>query len=76
MTDRSHVRVHGSNALVGTGLGQLGRHSLLDSQHDTILAPDPNGRPAVLDRLESIVDLEVLAVGGEDGVVEIVAGAY
>jgi len=68
--------VDGGDALVGTRLKQLGGHNLLDCQHDAILAPDTDGRAAILDSLKGVVDLEVLAIRGEDGVIEIVAGTY
>jgi hypothetical protein len=70
------VRVDGGDALVGARLEQLRRHHLFNRQHDAVLAPYANGRAAILDSFERVVDLEVLAVGREDGVVEVVAGSY
>lgn len=60
--------IDGGDALVGAMLEQLGRDHLLDGQHDAVLAPDADRGAAVLDRLDGILDLEVAAVGGEDGV--------
>jgi len=68
--------IHGSNALVGSRLEQLRCDDLLYGEHDAILAPDADRGAAVLDRLDGIFDLEVAAVGGEDGVCEIVTCSY
>ena len=75
-THNTQVSVHGCNSLVGAGLQQLGGDDLFDRQHDTILTPDADGGAAVLDCLYGIFDLEIAAVGGEDGVGEVVARAY
>lgn len=76
VTYNSQVTVNGGNALVGTGLPQLGGHDLFDGKNDAILAPDTDGRATVLDGLYGVLDLEVAAIGGEDGVGKIVARAY
>lgn len=70
------MSVHRCDALVGAGLQQLGSYDLLDGQYDAILASDADGCAAVLDRLDGVLDLEVSAVGGKDGVGEIVACSY
>lgn len=64
------------DALVGFWLQQLGCDELLDGEDDAILAADADGGAAILDSLDSIFDLEVAAVGGEDGVLEIVTRPY
>lgn len=64
------------DALVGPMLEQLGCDHLLYSQHDAIFAADADRGAAILDRLDGVFDLEVAAVGGEDGVCEIVARSY
>lgn len=76
MTYDSQVAVDGGDALVCTSLPQLGGHDLLNGKDDAILAPDADGRATVLDGLDGVLDLEVAAIGGEDGVGEIVARAY
>lgn len=70
------MSVDSGDALVGTGLRELGGHDLLDGQDDTILASDTDRGAAVLYSLDGIFDLEVAAVGGEDGVGEIVTRSY
>lgn len=76
VTYNAQMSVHRCDALVCVGLQQLGCDDLLDSQDDAIFAPDADGCAAVLDRLDGVLDLEVPAVGGEDGVGEIVACSY
>lgn len=68
--------VDGRDALVGVGFKQFRCDNLLDGQHDAVLAPDADRSAAVLDRLHGILDLEIAAIGGEDGVGEVVARAY
>ena len=68
--------VDGRDALVGVGFEQLGCDELLDSQYDAVFAPDADRGAAVFDRLHGVLDLEVAAIGGEDGVGEVVARAY
>lgn len=75
-TYSSQMSVDGSDSLVGTRLRQLGCDDFLDCQYDAILASYADGCAAVLYRLDGIFDLEVTAVGGEDGIGEIVARAY
>ena len=41
-----------------------------------MLRPDADTRAAIFNSLHRIFDLEVAAIGGEDGVGKIVAGAY
>lgn len=55
---------------------QFARDKFFQREHDAIFAPDPNCCATVLDRFHSVFDLEVAAIGGEDGVGEIVAGSY
>ena len=63
-------------ALIRVGFQQLACDELLHGEHDAIFAADTDGRAAVLDCLDCVLDLEVAAIGGEDGVGEIVARAY
>jgi hypothetical protein len=76
MTYDSQVAVDGGDALVRTSLPQFGGYDLLNGKNDAILAPDADGRATVLDGLDGVLDLEVAAIGGEDGVGKIVARAY
>jgi len=70
------MSINRRDALVGAMLEQLGCDHLLYSQDDAIFAADADRGAAVLDRLDGVFDLEVAAVGGEDGVCEIVARSY
>jgi hypothetical protein len=70
------VAVHGRYPLVGVLFEEFAGDELFEREHDAVLAPDANGCAAVLDRFYGILDLEVAAIGGEDGVGEIVACAY
>ena len=76
VTYNAQMSIHSRNPLVCSRLQQLARNQLLDGEHHTIFAADSDGRVAILDGLHGIFDLEVAAVGGEDGVLEIVACAY
>jgi hypothetical protein len=64
------------NPLVAARFQQLGGDDLLNRQNYTITAADTDGSAPVLDGLDSILGLKVPAVGGEDGVAEIVTSAY
>lgn len=64
------------NALVGALLEQLGCDNLLRRQHDAVLAADADRGAAVFNCLDGIFDLEVAAIGGENGVGKIVACSY
>lgn len=64
------------DALVGALLKQLGCDNLLRRQHDAVLAADADRGAAILNRLYGIFDLEVAAIGGENGVGKIVACSY
>ena len=68
--------VDGSNPLIRAGLQQLGCDDLLDREHDAVLTPDTDRGAAILHGFHCVLDLEVSAVGGEDGVGEIVACSY
>lgn len=70
------MTVDSGDAAVGTGLQQLGADNLFDSEDNTVAAADANGGAAIFDGLVGVFDLEVAAVGREDGVGEIVAGSY
>jgi hypothetical protein len=69
------VRINGCDALVGTGFQQLRGDDLFNGKDDTILTPDANGGTAILDSLDSVLDLKVATVGGEDGVEQVVTCA-
>lgn len=75
-THNTHMSVNSGNALVGVLLHELACDELLHCQNNTILASNADRSAAVLDSLGGIFDLEVTAIGGEDGVGKIVAGAY
>jgi hypothetical protein len=75
-TYSSHVSIDGGDTFVGFWLQQLGCDELLDGENDAVLAADADGGTAILDSLHGIFDLEVAAVGGEDGVLEIVTRPY
>jgi hypothetical protein len=68
--------VHRGDPLVGAGLEQLRGHDFLDGQDDAVPAADADRGAAVLDRLDGVLNLEVAAIGREDGVEEIVPRAY
>lgn len=70
------MSIDGGDAFVGFWLQQLGCDELLDGEDDAVLAADADGGAAILDSLDGIFDLEVAAVGGEDGVLEIVTRPY
>lgn len=76
VTYNAKMPIHRCDALVCVGLQQLRCDDLLDGQDDAIFAPNADGCAAVFDRLDGVLDLEVPAVGREDGVGEIVACAY
>ena len=69
------VSVDAEDPLVGVGLVQLRLDDLLDSEDDSVLAPQRHRRPRVVHGLPRVVDLEDAAVGGELRGVEIVPGA-
>jgi len=70
------IPIHRRYPLVGVFLEQFARDELLQRQHHAVLASNPDRRAAVLDRFHGVLDLEVAAIGGEDGVREVVACAY
>ncbi len=72
----SNVTINGTDALVGASLGQLRRNHLFNGQDDTLVAADADGCAAILYRLDGVFDLEVAAIGREDGVEQIVPGSY
>lgn len=76
MAYHSQMPVDSRDALVGVGFEQLGCDEFLDGQYDAVLAPDADRGATVLDRLHGVLDLEVAAIGGEDGVGEVVTCAY
>jgi hypothetical protein len=75
-TYNTNVSVDGCDALVCVLLHELARDQLLHRQHYAILASDTNCGAAVLDSFCGVLDLKVAAIGGEDGVGEIVSGTY
>jgi hypothetical protein len=75
-THHADIPVHRRYPLIRILLQQLARDQLLQRQDDTILTPDADGCAAVLHRLDCVLDLEVAAIGREDGVGEIVSRAY
>lgn len=75
-TYNAQMPVDCRNALVGALLEQLGCDNLLRRQHDAVLAADADRGAAVLNCLYGIFDLEVAAIGGENGVGKIVACSY
>lgn len=75
MTYHSHVGINGGNPLVGARFQKLGGNDLLDGQDDAVLTPDTDRGAAALDSLDGVLDLEVAAIGGEDGVEQVVTCA-
>jgi len=53
---------------------ELGGGLLLDAEDDGVDAADADGGVALADGLEGVLDLEEVAVGGEDGDRAVVAG--
>ncbi len=72
----ANVPVHGRYSIVRAGLEEFATEELLDCENDTVFAPDAHCRASIFYRLDGILDLEVPAVGREDGIGQIVAGAY
>ena len=70
------VSVNGRDAVVGAWFQKFAGDDLLHGEDHAIFTSDPDGCAAVLHRLHRILDLEVSAVGGENGVGKIIAGAY
>jgi hypothetical protein len=58
-TYHSNMSIHCCNSLVCSGLQKLAGNELLQCEHNTILAPDPNSSAAILYRLACIFDLLV-----------------
>lgn len=75
-THNTDISVNRGDALVGVLLHEFAGDELLHCQNNAILASNADRCAAVLDGFGGVFDLEVAAVGGEDGVGEIVAGAY
>jgi hypothetical protein len=76
LTYNTNVPVHGGYPVVGILLHQFASHELLEREHHAILAADADCGPSILDRLHCVFDLEVAAIGGEDGIGQIVACTY
>jgi hypothetical protein len=57
-------------------LEQFTGDDLLNCQHNTIFAPNSNGSSAVFYCFDSILDLEIPSIGGEDGIRKIVTRSY
>ena len=76
MTYHPEIPVHSSYPLIRILLQQLARDELLQRQHHAILTPYADCCTPILDSLHCVFDLEVAAIGGEDGVGEVVASAY
>lgn len=68
MTYDADIAIYRRYPLVCIFLQQFARHQLLQCENDTVFAPDADGGAAVFHRLYGIFDLEVAAVGGEDGI--------
>lgn len=75
-TYNTDIPVNSGNALVGVLLHKFACDELLHCQNNAILASNADRGTAVLYSLSGVLDLEVAAIGGEDGVGKIVAGAY
>ncbi len=72
----SDVPVYRRYPLVRILLEQLACDELLQRKDHAIFASDTDCRPAIFHSLYRVFDLEIAAIGGEDGVGEIVASAY
>lgn len=75
-TYNAQVPVNCCDTLVCASLQQFGCDDLLDRQNDAVLAPNADRCAAILNCLHGIFDLEVAAVGREDGIGEIVTCSY
>lgn len=62
------MSVYCCDALVRVRLEELRTDDLLDGEDDAVLTPNAERRAAILDGLDSVFDLEVAAIRGEDGV--------
>jgi hypothetical protein len=60
------MAVHSGYPLVCAWLQKLAGDNLLDSQDNAVLAPNTYGGSAILDSFDSIFDLEISAIWGED----------
>ena len=69
------MRVNRSNALVGTRFQELRGDNFLDGEDNAILAANADRCASILNSLDSVLDLEVAAIGGEDGVEQVVTCA-
>ena len=70
------VAVDGRDALVRVFFEKLGCDEFFEREDYAIAASDSDGGAPVFDGFDGVFDLEVAAVGAEDGVGEVVAGAY
>ena len=70
------IAVDGRDALVGVFFEQFGGDEFFEREDDAVGAADSDCRPPVFHRFDGVFDLEVAAVGAEDAVGEVVAGAY
>lgn len=70
------IPIHRRYPLIRILLEQFTGDEFLQRKHDAIFAADADGGAAVFHGFDSVFDLEIAAVGGEDGVGEIVACAY
>lgn len=75
-TYNTNVSVDSRYSLVGVLFEEFAGDELFEGEDDPILAADADGGAAVLDGLHGVFDLEVAAIGGEDGVGKVVACTY
>ena len=71
-----NIPIHSSYPLIRIFLEQFACDELFQSKNDPIFTSYADGCAAVFYRFHGVLDLEVAAIGGEDGVGEVVACAY
>jgi hypothetical protein len=76
ITHDTSIPINGGYPLIRILLEQFACDKLLECEHNAIFAPDADCCASVLDCFHCVLDLEVAAIGGEDGVGQVVACAY
>lgn len=74
--DNAHIVINGCYSFIRARLQQFRGYNLFNREDYAFFAPDPNACSRIFDGFYSILDLEVAAVRGENGVGEVVAGSY
>ena len=74
--NHANISINCSYPFVRVRFEQFGAYDLFYSKDDAMFGADSNAGTAAFDCLDSIFDLKVAAVGGEDRIREIVTGSY